>query len=357
MSPRTRSPAKLPRRASTPPKRPPAPLRPSVQRHDETTRWQLSVMVGLRPAVSLDERFECLLWSWPVARLFGPRPEVPLWTGTERDDEETRVRREAVLTRLDLLESLLYPATPLRIRSPAMQANEEILEMCQDLCHELRMLPGLLVDDPGDDLLWITEIYEFRYGDGQRDDRRVVQDDILRLLRRPSERVEICEIAERSRDAAWLSAEHVKGLDELREGKKQIQQFRHALEAVLKPKQKQFVEDFLSTAPLVRTISPDVHVFDLVCHNDPDFKYHDARTAFHRAYQDLLASSHGVLDYFDFNAKVQGAEEGRTRRATAGKPPRPWVTDADRALKALKLSPLDRCDLLQAWGLTVIPDE
>lgn len=330
------------------PERVPARLPSLVQMEATTTGTRLRLIAAHRPDVPIEDRLECLLWSWPIRPAITSRPGNPLWTGTG-DDEETLARKAAVMTRLDTIEYDLYP-----YEAPSMLDNTVLLEMCQDLCAKLRELGGVTVPDPGDDVLWLTTIFEALHGDRQRDHRRGLQDDVVNPLN-PSKCRQVCKIGEQARDAAYLSVCTTGVLDSVRRSKAQVKSFIGWLRDA--GDYEEFVEENMNIAHIIRAFYPDAQDRAVAGHRDINLAFHEDRTAFYRAYQDLKASSQGVLAYLGAAFEDIPKDAERDRRARAGKPARPWVTQADRALKDLGLPPLDRTDLLQAWGLKLIPDD
>lgn len=340
-------PRKIPTSAIVPPKRAPTLLPSLVRMENMTVETWLGQIAAYRPQLSIEDRLETLLWSWPIRPAITPLSLNPFWT-CKGDDEETLERKAAVATRLDSFERGWYPYESPSIDLPTMVHHADLRNTCRDICDQLRELPGVTVPDPDDDLLWLAMIFEASHGDGQRDYRRELQEKVMaRLPERTQHRV--CEIGERARDAAYLSVRKYRMLDMVRQLKKDIQPCIDWLRDA--KDHEEFIED--NIAPIARTAAADLHDFALVFHED--------LVAFYRAYQVVLAHRRRVTDYLHHAFNSVRTDEGRDTRATAGKPSRPWFHAAEAELKRLTipahalrdrtLRPQERRDLLIAWGL------
>jgi hypothetical protein len=295
----------------------------------------LRQVAAYRTQLPIEERLEALLWSWPIRRAITTASPNPLWD-CWRDDEEMLQRKAAVLLRLDSLEQGWYP-----FQSPSTIDNIDFERTCRDICDQLRELPDVTVPDPDDDPRWLALLLEARWGDGQFGYRRDAQHEVVVRLSAPVRR-QVCEIGERARDAAYLSVRCDRLLDAVRGTKKSMEQFIPWLQAAEKH------------APFVEV--------QIACGAEPnrgstEWLFHEDLAAFSAAFQVVTARSKRVTEYLLHAFDSLRKDEGRDRRAQAGRPTRPWVARADRALKDLKRRPLDREDLLMAWSLKSLPDD
>ena len=307
----------------------PTPFPLLVRTEAMTVETWLRQVAAYRPQRPIETRIEALLWSWPIRRAITPRAPKSLWTCKD-DDEETLERKAAVLTRIDSLAGGWYP-----YESPSQIHDFDFKNACRDICGQLRELPDVPVPDPGDDPLWLATLIETHWGDGKYDYRRDAQREVMARLK-PAMRRQVCEIGERARDAAYLSVRTTRLLDALRRTKKSVEQFIPWLDDA--KSHAPFIEEHLACGPEPQTDS-------LM------WLYREDLLAFSAAFQVVIAKQKRVTDYLEEAFDSLRKDTGRDRRTKAGKPSCPCVTQADRALKSLKLPPLDRRDLLMAWGL------
>jgi hypothetical protein len=313
----------------------PTPLPYLVRMENMTVGTWLRQIAAYRPQLPIEDRLETLLWSWPIRRAITQYSPNPLWT-YKGDDEETLERKMAVLARIDSLEGGWYPFKP-----PSKIDDAEFTNTCRHICDQLRDLPGVIVPDPDDDPLWLALQLEHGWGDGRRDYRRDLQDDVVNPLS-SSKRRQVCEIGERARDAAYLSVRITRSLDAVRYTKAEV---------------KSCIDWLREAGDYEEFVAGQIACADPTVDSPGESVYDEDRAAFSAAFRIIMARRERVTEYLHDAFDNLRMDEGRDRRAQAGKPSRPWVAQADRALKALKLSLLDRRDLLMAWGLKLIPDD
>ncbi|HEV8329183.1 MAG TPA: hypothetical protein VGQ08_17035 [Nitrospiraceae bacterium] len=299
-----------------------------VQAESETMARWLRRAAKDRSTRPVKDRLDTLLWSWPIRPALSKHPPNPLWTG--KKDEEGRA---TVLTRLTGFAETVYPDMwyPEAMysmewapwNSPSNMHDDDFKNMCHEICQELRRLPGIAVPDPHDDCLWLCTLLEHGWGDRQREWREEMQNSVVNDLSVPMRR-QVCEIGERARDAAYHHVRITRSLDAQRRDKDRAKQF------------KDWLREMPSHAPFV-----EAHLAD-----------RKALSAFATAFQVVKAQRKRVTEIVNAYMNNVFEDEGRDRRARAGRPGRgAWVDPADRALKRLKLSQQERRTLLMAWGL------
>lgn len=320
------------RPATTSQERAPTPLPLPVRMENMTVKTWLRQVAAYRPQLPIEDRYEALLWSWPIRRAIASLSPNPLWTCKD-DDKETLERKATVLTRLDSLKRGWYPYRSLS------KINEfddvDFTKLCRDICGQLRELPDVPVSDPDDDPLWLARLIEARWGDGQYDYRRDAQYEIMVRLN-PAMRRQVCEIGERARDDAYHSVRTTSLLDTLRHTKKSMESFISWLGET--EKHVPFVEG------------------QIPCDAEPNISslewlYSEDLAAFSAAFQVVTAKQKRVTDYLEHAFDSLRKDTGRDRRTKAGKPPCQWVARANRAMMDLEVKPEDRRELLSAWSL------
>jgi hypothetical protein len=288
-------------------------------------RWLRQTAVD-RSHCPIQDRLKALLWSWPIRLGFRTRDPNPLWKPRE-DDAETRQRKAAIHARLARLaetwySDMVYPETEYfsdwesdgylhPLSSPSKLDDTDV----KDIGDRLRTLPGIMVPDPGNDRRWVLALLEHGWGDGNYDQRRQYHDAVVKGLR-TAVRLQVCKVGEAARDAAYQDVRIHRSLDALHRTKERAQAFRDWLQAA--KTHAPFVEEHLTSS----------------------------RVEFHR----WVERMNKAVDFY-----MNSASHERSRRATAGQQARPWVDQARRDLKNLKLSELHRRDLLTAWNLIPFP--
>ncbi len=317
----------------------PTPFLLPVRMENMTVETWLLQVAAYRPQLPIEDRYEVLLWSWPIRRAIASLSPNPLWTCKD-DDKETLDRKAAVLTRLESLERRWYPYRSLS------KINEfhdvDFTKLCRDICGQLRELPDVPVPDPDNDPLWLARLIETRWGDGRYDYRRDAQYEIMVRLN-PAMRQQVCEIGERARDAAYRSVQTTRLLDELRHTKKSMESFISWLGKA--KNHMPFVEGQIPS-------DAELNISSL------EWLYSEDLAAFSAAFQVVTAKQKRVTDYLEHTFDSLRKDAGRDRRTKAGKPSCPWVARATQAMMDLRVKPEDlrlkqedRSELLSAWSL------
>ena len=274
---------------------------------------------------AVKDRLDTLLWSWPIRRALTTILPSPLWTGKES------------LTHLaeTLYPDMWFPEAVYSMElapwnSPLSMHDDDFKQICRDICNQLRTLPEVPVPDLHDDCRWLCTLLEYGWGDRQREWRHQLQNTVVKGLREPVRR-QVCEIGERARDAAYHHVRITRSLDAQRQVKAEAMQFQvWLLEAKM---HAPFVKEHLTSRFGFEGLSKDLAAFGV-------------------AFQHMIGSQKRVTQIVNAYMKGVFEDEGRDRRATAGRPGRgAWVDPADRALKRLKLPQQECRSLLIAWGL------
>lgn len=292
----------------------------------------------------LADRLEDLLWTWPIRLNFSTKEPKSLWRRSG-DDEGSGPRKNLIMTRLtDLARTLysnrIYP-DPIYFDNPGDGFVKEgpskfTAADCREICDLLRALPGIAVPDPHNDERWLLMLLEHGWGDGRVDERRDGQHSVVSGCSEPICQ-KICAIGEKARDTAYCQTRTGRSLAAEREIKQKLKEFKLWLKS--SRNHNSFVDAHLSNF-----------------YPESALKHIRALSAFHDAFKVVVANQGAVNNYLNAYFKAVLNDPGRDHYQKAGKVPRPWVHDARRSLKKLKLSELQQDDLLRAWGLMSFPN-
>ena len=217
------------------------PVQPQLLQAELATlnKWMRQTAAD-RSQQPLNDRLKALLWSWPIFPILRAKENAkepvqypkPVWAYAS-DGKDIRQRGAVVLAELTKLAQTVYPDmvypeavymvsgeggsldSRYTLDAPSKVHNDDFKKRCSDVCDQLRTLPGLTVPDPEDDLLWLYTLLEHGWGDGSFDDRRELQDSVVKRLQ-ASIRRQVCEIGERARDEAYHRVRIDRCLDERR---------------------------------------------------------------------------------------------------------------------------------------------
>ena len=288
----------------------------------------LREVAAYRKRLEPDDRYEALLWSWPIRHAVTKAPSRALWECAHTDDE-TLACRQSVFTRLQGLAGEWYPFTQpssdptFRTRCATIYADLLALDVAHD------DLEGPEIEG------FLTELIEQHWGDGEYEARSQLLRDTLKQIKK-QHWPRVYSILEQARDHAYLSVQTTRRLDAMRTTKQRLGTFMAWL------KEASHQEDFVE-AQLGLDARKNQPVLNDV--------FGEQVSAFSDAFKVMLAHKRGVRGFLEEGLKPELTHEGRDKRQHVGKPAHEWTADAQQKLKRLHVSIPNQRALLQACAL------
>jgi hypothetical protein len=267
------------------------------------TKWLLQV-TAYRERLEPDDRYEALLWSWPIRRVLSKASSLPLWD-CARDDDETLERKGRAAEGLQYLATNWYPVEP-----PMTISDLSFQKRCTVIYEDLLALNVAHEDLEGPKIQgFLAEFIEKHWGDGEHEGRCGMFSHARKQIEKKHWR-QVYHILEQARDHAYLYMQTTRHLDAMRATKKRLETFLVWLREA--SHQEDFIEEQLG--PVARSSQPDESLPTL------EFVFREDITAFYDAFRAMLAHKRGAREFLVNGLKSALTYEGRDTRERVGNP-------------------------------------
>lgn len=291
--------------------------------------WLWSVQ-AYRREMPLDERSDALLWSWPVRRALTPASPPKPWSFRPPYDDDRLALGARLSEDLTRLAQDWYPFS-------FSMRNATFWQRCRELHSRLVDLNAAPESVPNVERFLAEQVLEPHYGDGEYEARRTQLIDARKRMKKEVW-LNVVHVLEHARDQAYQAARINRQLDAIRTTKQTFKAFTDWLQ------QARQLEGFVHT--YIRPIADNARRGEDL----PPGVYQEDIQEFHDAFR-TICDRPGIRKFLNNSLRHEVVQEGRTRRAHPGNPPKTWVQSAQATLAKWGLTrPLQR-ELFQACAL------